>query len=372
MCGVRDDLPPDISAACTGADPLFMSLPLPDSASERGGGRERIQIALTTMGDLLNSVVAREHRTADLIFARADLNRAGDVLNGVSPQAAKYHDEVLRMQSACALTVGSAIVALLEYLCGGSFEHVPHLLTVWEGACKFVHRALGTTEHLYPEHAENATIVESLVSVARGILVSQPKRSVATKTVLALVACTHRSLWDRVSDSGHSARSAEHGAAEDDDEGHDTDSDSDEPERSVEPEPPAKADSGVLVRMASPSRHLYKTAKHDGAALHVGLGIQRAIHWRDSLKDMRVIPAIVSYLYMVGVTTPLAYGVQVLKLAGGAVIAANHRLGSYRALYQSFVEHYAANHEDATEPPCSLTTFYRIASALTPKRVQVP
>jgi hypothetical protein len=43
------------------------------------------------------------------------------------------------MQSACASTVGRAIVVLVEYHCGGQ---TPHLVSVWEAACQYVHWTL--------------------------------------------------------------------------------------------------------------------------------------------------------------------------------------------------------------------------------------
>jgi len=364
--GVVDDLPPAVSAACASADPAYMAYPLPDSVSGGGGGRERLTNALSSVGDLLNSVVPGNSRTSNLKFARPDLGRAGVALDGLGPGPDAAPGEEARMRSACASTVGRAIIALVEYLCGGQ---TPHLVSVWEAACQYVHRTLGTTEHLYPQHAENVAIVDAVVSAAQGILVSQPKGSPATKAVLALLAGAHRGLWARVSEhpAGEEVGvAAASGVVPDRD--HDS-GDSDSEREDDDSEPPAQARPQVLARMRSPSKYLYKTAKRDCAALLAGLGLHRVVRTRETLRDPNILPVIVSFLFRVGVTTPLAYGVRVLKHVG-AVIAANHRLGSYRALFTAFRKHYAETHAGG-QPPCSLTTFYRVASVLTPKRVQV-
>jgi hypothetical protein len=215
--------------------------------------------------------------------------------------------------------------------------------------------------------AENAAIVSGVVSVAQQVLVCQPASAESTRTVLALIAASDKALWARVRvapsswSEGQDPGTGDFSSREDVDGSDACSSDDDassESDDDFKPVPNIK----TLQRMCS--RYRRKRAKHDAGALLAGLSLNRRRIQRSRLTaDAQT--KVVSFMLRVGNSTPVAYGVQKVKpLGADVIIAANHRLASYRSIHTAFVGEHGTG-------VCSFASFYRIACVLTPKRVQV-
>jgi hypothetical protein len=344
-----------------------------------GEGHKRLDAALKVLGDLLGTVVGPGARRCDLEFEVRDRRRAGVVLDGLTTGTGDADPvESLRRWSACTSTVSNAVLCLLEYLCAGSPYYSPQLRDVWKGVRAALNDKLSVPEDWDEEAKENAAIVDSVVSMAQGVLLSQPLRSDASRTVRALIAAAPKGLWRRVSlptdPEAESAMGAARGTGSEGEggggssgSGSESDSDGgDVPAGAA----PIHAGEKALHQLCSPWRR--RRGKQDAAALLAGVPLTRGVIRRERLSP-EVQSGIVGYLFQVGVTTPLAYGVQKLKPIGReAVIAASYRLASYRQTYQGFLADYKQRKPEAAgEPPCSFITFYRIACELVPRKVQV-
>ena len=189
----RDDLAPAVVERCSEEDPFFVVPP-------SGEGHKRLDAALKVLGDLLGTVVGPGARRCDLEFEVRDRRRAGVVLDGLTTGTGDADPvESLRRWSACTSTVSNAVLCLLEYLCAGSPYYSPQLRDVWKGVRAALNDKLSVPEDWDEEAKENAAIVDSVVSMAQGVLLSQPLRSDASRTVRALIAAAPKGLWRRVS-----------------------------------------------------------------------------------------------------------------------------------------------------------------------------